>query len=40
MGTNKKMTLEEKKKLMKLHDKEREVYENSNRKPAEADENR
>lgn len=28
MGTNKKMTLEEKKKLMKLHDKEREVYEN------------
>lgn len=30
MGTNKKMTLEEKKKLMKLHDKEREVYENQN----------
>ena len=30
MGTHKKMTLEEKKKLMKLHDKEREVYENQN----------
>lgn len=28
MGTNKKMTLEEKKKLMKMHDKEWDVYEN------------
>lgn len=30
MGTNKKMSLEEKKKLMKEHDKEWELFENAN----------
>jgi ribosomal protein L39E len=30
MGTNKKMGLEEKKRLMKQHDQERDIFENAN----------